>query len=100
MFEVFPPPQSRIVTPCILTEPQKAFVGPHHLSKILGKNCQSTTKVTLTSHQKQIIGAGFYQNVGDERHQASEIDPHFDLDNYAVIVVQLRLWKSWFQIHT
>ena len=24
-----------------------AFVGPHHISKILGKNHQSTTKVTL-----------------------------------------------------
>ena len=50
--EVSPPPENRTITQCTFTEPQKAFVGPHHGPKIWGKNSQSTTKVTLTSHQK------------------------------------------------
>ena len=45
--QVSPPPPSRIMTAYSLTEWQMAFIGPHHISKILGKNHQSTTKVTL-----------------------------------------------------
>ena len=45
--QVSPPPPSRIMTVYSLTEWQMAFVGPHHMPKILGKNHQSTTKVTL-----------------------------------------------------
>ena len=45
--QVSPPPPSRIMTAYSLTEWQIAFVGPHHMPKILGKNHQSTTKVTL-----------------------------------------------------
>ena len=32
--------------PSTFTEWQKTFVGPHHQTKILGKNSQSTTKMT------------------------------------------------------
>ena len=35
--EVSPPPANRTTTPCTFTEWQKAFIGPHHLSKILGQ---------------------------------------------------------------
>ena len=45
-----PTPANRTTTPSTFTEQQKAFVGPHHQTKILGQNSQSTTKVTLTSH--------------------------------------------------
>ena len=45
--QVSPPPPSRIMTAYSLTEWQMAFVGPHHMPTILGKNHQSTTKVTL-----------------------------------------------------
>ena len=50
--EASPPPENRTTTQCTFTEPQKAFIGPHHGPKIWGKNSQSTTKVTLMSHQK------------------------------------------------
>ena len=53
-----PPPENGTITQCTFTEPQKAFVGPHHGPKFWGKNSQSTTKVTLTSHQwhPRIVG--------------------------------------------
>ena len=35
--QVSPPPEHRTTTPCTFTEQQKAFVGPHHLSKISGQ---------------------------------------------------------------
>ena len=53
--QVSPPPEHRTTTPCTFTEWQKAFVGPHHGPKFWGKNSQSTTKVTLTSHQKSLM---------------------------------------------
>ena len=49
--QVSPAPEHRTTTPCTFTERQKAFIVPHHLSKISGKNRQSSTKVTPTSHQ-------------------------------------------------
>ena len=35
--EVSPPPESTISPASAFTEQQKAFIGPHHLSKILGQ---------------------------------------------------------------
>ena len=35
--QVSPPPENRTTTPYTFTERQKAFIGPHHLSKILGQ---------------------------------------------------------------
>ena len=35
--EVSPPPANRTTIPYTFTEPQKAFVGPHHGPKILGQ---------------------------------------------------------------
>ena len=35
--QVSPPPEHRTTTPCTFTEWQKAFVGPHQMSKILGQ---------------------------------------------------------------
>ena len=35
--QVSPPPENRTTTSCTFTEQQKAFIGPHHLSKILGQ---------------------------------------------------------------
>ena len=35
--EVFPPPETTIPTACAFTELQKAFVFPHHQTKISGQ---------------------------------------------------------------
>ena len=48
--QVSPPPANRTTTPCTFTKQQKAFVGPHHCTKI-SRQKQQTTKVTLMSHQ-------------------------------------------------
>ena len=45
--QVSPPPAKKIKTLSLFTEQLMTFVGPHHGPKILGKNHQSTTKVTL-----------------------------------------------------
>ena len=50
--EVSPPPENRTITQCTFTEPQKAVRrSPPRAQNFGGKNSQSTTKVTLTSHQ-------------------------------------------------
>ena len=35
--EVSPPPETTMPTTCAFSEPQKAFIGLHHLLKVLGQ---------------------------------------------------------------